>query len=272
MKFLRDNGLSLVLASLFLLFWSAQAVTGYQVHRQDALVHQRAPGSFGEYLKSGHFWQATGENWESEFLQMGFYVWLTTFLYQRGSAESLDPDKEEEHRERNQASKARASWFYRNSLSLAFLFLFFGSFAIHATGRLHELNEETDRTRRTAPKPRGLPFRFRVLVPILPKLAERIPRGAFDRRAEHLPAPARVAREQGGDRSQLQDGNVITLCRAAFPPTLQAVPLSSRAPSASPTAVAGTSFPRRTGIPSPGRKPPPSSERRSSTGLRRSSA
>lgn len=142
MKFLRDNGLSLVLASIFLLFWSAQAVTGYQVHRQDALVHQRAPGSFGEYLKSGHFWQATGENWESEFLQMGFYVWLTTFLYQRGSAESLDPDKEEEHRERNQASKARASWFYRNSLSLAFLFLFFGSFAIHATGGLHELNEE----------------------------------------------------------------------------------------------------------------------------------
>ena len=142
MKFLRNNGLSLVLASLFLLFWSGQAVTGYHEHRQDALTHQREPGSFGAYLKSGHFWQATGENWESEFLQMGFYVWLTTFLYQRGSAESLDPDKEEEARERKQAAKARASWFYRNSLSLAFLFLFIVSFAIHAIGGLHELNEE----------------------------------------------------------------------------------------------------------------------------------
>jgi hypothetical protein len=142
LKFLRDNGLSLVLAGFFLVFWGGQAVTGYQVHRQDALIHQRDPGSLGEYLKSGHFWQATGENWESEFLQMGFYVWLTTFLYQRGSAESLDPDKEEEHRKRKQAAKARAAWLYRNSLSLAFLVLFFGSFAIHATGGLQEFNEE----------------------------------------------------------------------------------------------------------------------------------
>jgi hypothetical protein len=142
LKFLRDNGLSLVLASLFLLFWGGQAVTGYQVHRQDALIHRQEPGTFGEYLTSGHFWQATGENWESEFLQMGFYVWLTTFLYQRGSAESLDPDEEEKEREYKQAEKARYSWVYRNSLTLAFLLLFAVSFAIHARGGLHELNEE----------------------------------------------------------------------------------------------------------------------------------
>ena len=36
------------------------------------------------------------ENWESEFLQMAVYVWLTSFLYQRGSAESKDPDEPEE--------------------------------------------------------------------------------------------------------------------------------------------------------------------------------
>ena len=36
------------------------------------------------------------ENWESEFLQMALYVWLTSFLYQRGSAESKDPDKPED--------------------------------------------------------------------------------------------------------------------------------------------------------------------------------
>ena len=32
------------------------------------------------------------ENWESEFLQMSAYVVLTAFLFQRGSAESKDPD------------------------------------------------------------------------------------------------------------------------------------------------------------------------------------
>ena len=142
MKFFRNNGLSIVLASLFLFFWGAQAITGYQVHRQDALTHGQDPGRFGEYLHSGHFWQATGENWESEFLQMGFYVWLTTFLYQRGSAESLDPDEEEKRREQNQVAKARTGWIQRNSLSLAFVFLFVGSFAIHATGGFHELNKE----------------------------------------------------------------------------------------------------------------------------------
>ncbi len=41
-----------------------------------------------EYLRSGHFLEATFENWESEFLQMGLYVLLTIWLRQRGSAES----------------------------------------------------------------------------------------------------------------------------------------------------------------------------------------
>jgi len=32
--------------------------------------------------------EAIGENWESVFLQMGVFVLLTRFLYQRGSSES----------------------------------------------------------------------------------------------------------------------------------------------------------------------------------------
>jgi hypothetical protein len=42
--------------------------------------------------RGSHFVEATFENWESEFLQMGMYVLLTVFLFQRGSAESNDPD------------------------------------------------------------------------------------------------------------------------------------------------------------------------------------
>ena len=41
-----------------------------------------------KYLSTGDFVEATFENWESEFLQMGMYVVLTAFLYQRGSSES----------------------------------------------------------------------------------------------------------------------------------------------------------------------------------------
>lgn len=136
-KFLRNNGLSLSLAALFLIFWAAQAVAGYKVRNQDAVVHSMPTLDFGHYLLSGHFWQATGENWESEFLQMGAYVVMTAFLYQKGSAESNDPDAPEP----TTGAKAR-SWLYRNSLSLTFLALFTGAFIIHATGGLSVFNDE----------------------------------------------------------------------------------------------------------------------------------
>ena len=45
--------------------------------------------------ESGAFVSALFENWESEFLQMGVYVTLTAILFQRGSAESRDPDEPE---------------------------------------------------------------------------------------------------------------------------------------------------------------------------------
>src|SRR5438093_2525199 len=37
---------------------------------------------------SGHFLEATAENWESEFLELFLFVLLTAFLHQKGSAES----------------------------------------------------------------------------------------------------------------------------------------------------------------------------------------
>ena len=39
------------------------------------------------------FVEATLENWESEFLQMGMYVVLTAFLFKRGSSESKPIDE-----------------------------------------------------------------------------------------------------------------------------------------------------------------------------------
>ncbi|MDB6079885.1 MAG: hypothetical protein JWO82_3632, partial [Akkermansiaceae bacterium] len=139
-KVLRDNGLSIVLILLFLLFWFGQAITGYHVHADDQRLHGQPSGSFGHYLTTGHFWGATGENWESEFLQMGFYVVLTSFLYQRGSAESNDPDEPESPKKN---ALARSTGFLRrNSLSLALLALFLAAFCIHASGGYQEYNEE----------------------------------------------------------------------------------------------------------------------------------
>ena len=135
-RFFKNNGLSLVLAFFFLLFWLGQAVSGWKVYNEDQLRYAHPIIHFGSYLTTGHFWGATGENWESEFLQMGAYVVLTCFLFQKGSAESKDPDEVES------PPKRRHSFLYRNSLSLAFTVLFLGSFLLHAEGGLVQSNHE----------------------------------------------------------------------------------------------------------------------------------
>ncbi len=62
------------------------------VQRANGWSTPRRPITFGEYLGSGQFVEATFENWESEFLQMGAYVVLTIFLFQKGSSESKPID------------------------------------------------------------------------------------------------------------------------------------------------------------------------------------
>ena len=73
---------------------TAQSVAGLFDYNSTQKEHGRPPVGYVQYLRSGDFVEAV-ENWESEFLQMGSYVVLTAYLYQRGSAESKDPDAED---------------------------------------------------------------------------------------------------------------------------------------------------------------------------------
>jgi len=137
----RRNGLSIVLVVLTVLFLSAQAVTGWNVHNGELAQHGQAALGFGAYLTTGHFSSATFENWESEFLQMGMYVLLTVRLRQRGSAESrpLDPDEEDPKLDAGPAPwpvRRGGIWkkIYGHSLAIAFLSLFVMSFTLHALG------------------------------------------------------------------------------------------------------------------------------------------
>jgi len=82
------------LITLFLACWAGQSVVGQHAHNADREELGLAPLSFAQYLGSPHFLEATAENWESEFLQMGFYVLLTAFLFQKGSSESKKLDEE----------------------------------------------------------------------------------------------------------------------------------------------------------------------------------
>lgn len=151
-RFLRDNGLSLVVFALFLAtFAGGQIVTGWRVYNEGREQSAQTPVALGQYLCSAHFAEATAENWESEFLQMGVYVLLTALLYQRGSAESDDPDEPSTQGEITAESpwpvRRGGAWraLYGHSLSLAFLLLFCVSFGWHAWGSLGLENEERAR-------------------------------------------------------------------------------------------------------------------------------
>jgi hypothetical protein len=85
---LRSNGLSLVVGALFLLFLVGQSVAGWIEHNQSAREHGQQVVSFLPYLLTGHFWEATVENWESEFLAVLSLVVLSIWLRAKGSPES----------------------------------------------------------------------------------------------------------------------------------------------------------------------------------------
>jgi hypothetical protein len=90
-RFLRDNGLSVALFSLFLISLVGQALTGWRAQAEELRLHELPAIGFLPYLTSGHFISAVFENWESEFLQMAAYVLLTIFLFQKGASESKKP-------------------------------------------------------------------------------------------------------------------------------------------------------------------------------------
>ena len=71
-RFVRDNSLSIVALGLFLVVWAlGQSWAGMRAHNEELRDRGEAAVSYGEYLTTAHFGEATFENWESEFLQMG---------------------------------------------------------------------------------------------------------------------------------------------------------------------------------------------------------
>ncbi len=152
-KFFHDNGLSLVLFATFIFFWAGQTVTGLLEYNEERADRGQAEVSLRQYFATGHFMEGTAENWESEFLQLSAYVYLTIFLFQRGSAESKDPDKPAPEDADPRKSKRKDSpgpvkaggWrlkLYENSLVIAFLFLFLLSMLMHAIGGAWDYSEE----------------------------------------------------------------------------------------------------------------------------------
>ena len=150
----RNNSLSIILFVLFALCVVGHAVSGWKTYNQEQQEHGEQAVTLGQFLKTSEFGETIFENWESEFLQMGFYVILTVFLYQKGSSESKKHDgtdevdeKPEDHRDDPNAPGPvkTGGWklkLYENSLSIAFLLLFLGSFIGHAAAGARKFGED----------------------------------------------------------------------------------------------------------------------------------
>ncbi|MRG59677.1 hypothetical protein GE115_07300 [Agromyces sp. CFH 90414] len=150
----REHSLFIVLFALFVVFLVGMAITGFEVYNEEQVEHGASPIGFLQYLTTGAFGEATFENWESEFLQMGAYVVLTIWLVQKGSSESkpIDEPMEQDKDPRTVDVGPRTPWpvrrggfvlvLYENSLAILFFVLFFLSFALHAVTGAAAYSEE----------------------------------------------------------------------------------------------------------------------------------
>jgi hypothetical protein len=153
-RWTRDHGLLLANAGLFLAFLVGMGLTGVRSYNADQEAHHAAGVSLWGYLHTGSFLEAMFENWESEFLQMGMYVVLTAFLFQRGSSESkpIDGYSPQDAEPRDADKRQPVPWpvrrgglvltVYENSLALLFFVLFAASIALHAAGGARAYSEE----------------------------------------------------------------------------------------------------------------------------------
>jgi len=143
LRFLRDNGLTITLLALSFLTIGGMLLTGWGVHNEELAEHGARQLDFWHYAISGHFLSALFENWESEFLQMSAYVTLTAVLFQRGSAESKDPDEaaSQDQDPKEKQNDVHAPWpvraggiarsLYSYSLGVGLAVLFILSFVLH---------------------------------------------------------------------------------------------------------------------------------------------
>ena len=142
----RDNGLTIALVAMFLLSVLGMIWSGHSAYNKELQEHGFAGIGLLSYVAGSDFLSALFENWESEFLQMSAYVMLTAMLFQRGSAESRDPDDPNRPGDELPSAIWRRSpilaSLYSYSLGTALALLFMISFALHWWASLTAANEE----------------------------------------------------------------------------------------------------------------------------------
>jgi hypothetical protein len=155
-RFLRDNSLGLVFGLLFLIVLVGQAVAGHADFNQQQLTEGLPPISFLRYVSSASFGVDVAENWQSEYLQFGLYIFLTVWLLQKGSPESKALDQVGRETEQDQkigpyATPESPKWararglrlfLFANSLGLVMSLIFVLSWLVQSIAGVAAYNEQ----------------------------------------------------------------------------------------------------------------------------------
>lgn len=83
-----SHSLLIVMTTIFVLSWSAQAVAGRVANNEERMRDLLDPLSLPAYLASPDFWGRTLQNWQSELLAVGSMTVFAIYLRERGSPES----------------------------------------------------------------------------------------------------------------------------------------------------------------------------------------
>jgi hypothetical protein len=155
-RFLRDNGLSLFFAGLFVSTVTAQSFAGQRNYNAAQVEHGDSPVSWWEYVTSSDYLGAVMENWQSEFLQFAVFIGATVWLVQRGSNETKeleDVGRESDAKQRvgRYATARSPRWakvgglrrrLYENSLLLTMAAIFLASWLAQSLNNWRHFNEE----------------------------------------------------------------------------------------------------------------------------------
>ena len=220
MRFVRDNGLSIVFLAIFLLTLVGQAIAGHGSFNHDQLLHHGATISFGRYLTTSEFAADVAENWQSEYLQFTLYILGTVWLLQRGSPESKPLDKaglesDEDQKVGEHADARSPRWarvggvrtaLYSNSLLVVMTTIWLGSWLAQSIAGASGYNANQLDHQAATVSWLQLPGQQRLLGPHAAELAVRVPRRRLDGDPLGLPAPARLAGVQARRRPPRRHG------------------------------------------------------------------
>jgi hypothetical protein len=149
-KWVKEHGLLLANIGLFVVFFSGMVLSGASTYSDEQLAHGEPAVTVLQYLGTGNFLEATFENWESEFLQMGMYVVLTVFSESKPMGRTAPQDEDPRQAKLKESTPwpvRRGGWvlkLYEHSLSIMFLLLFLASIVLHAVGGTDDYNSDQE--------------------------------------------------------------------------------------------------------------------------------